>query len=112
LRGGIAKSNGRPYPNNFVPEDNLLRDFEVDFSEKNLAQMDVIERHIFANARDVLVGNKTDVTCTSCHSIHGESTKKHTELSETNDCKICHEPGKAMSDVNLPKSRHSKTCQY
>ncbi|MBX9654726.1 hypothetical protein K2Y11_14005 [bacterium] len=112
LRGGIAKSNGRPYPNNFVPEDNLLRDFEVDFSEQNLAQMDVIERHIFANARDVLVGNKIDVTCTSCHSIHGESTKKHTELSETNDCKICHEPGKAMSDVKLPKTRHNKTCQY
>ena len=112
LRGGKAKSNDRPYPNNFVPGDNLLRDFQVDFSEESLKGMDIIEQHIFANSRHVLVGKKTAVTCTSCHSIHGESTKKHTELAETKYCTICHEPGKAMNDVKLPSPRQSKTCQY
>ena len=112
LRGGKAKSNGRPYPNNFVPGDNLLRDFEVDFSEESLKSMDNVERHIFVNARDVLLKNKSDMTCVSCHSIHGETTEKHAELAESPYCVLCHQPGKAMGDAKIPTGRHSKTCQY
>src|SRR5262249_22234924 len=32
LRGGKSRSSGLPYPNNFVPGDNLFQDFEVDLS--------------------------------------------------------------------------------
>jgi hypothetical protein len=112
LRGGRSRATGRPYPTNFVPGDNLLRDFQVDFDEAAVSAMDPVERHIFVNARDVLLRNQSELTCTSCHSIHENNSEKHGELDEVAYCAICHKPGKAMSDAALPKRRSSKTCGY
>jgi hypothetical protein len=111
LRGGKSRATGRPYPTLFVPGDNLFRDFDVDWSDDTIARMDMIDKHIFENARAVMVaGSKT--TCTSCHSVHGESTKKHQELEQDQSCETCHRPGKEMTDVDLPKNRSSRTCEY
>jgi hypothetical protein len=111
LRGGKSRSTGRPYPTVFVAGDNLFRDFEVDWSEASLAAMDMIDRHIFENARDVMVGG-SKITCTSCHSVHGNTSQKHQELNQEKSCETCHRPGDPMSKVDLPLSRSSQTCEY
>lgn len=112
LRGGQSRSTGRPYPNNFVAGDDLLRDFQVDWSDQALGDMDMIEAHIFASAREVLVLGKSELTCIACHSIHGESTANHKELAETTYCALCHLPGRDLSDVKLPVRSSNKTCQF
>jgi hypothetical protein len=111
LRGGRSKSSGRPFPTLFVAGDNLFRDFEVDWSDEALVQMDRVDRHIFENARDVMTRSST-TTCATCHSVHGESSSKHQELSVDQSCEVCHPPGKPWSEVDWPKDRKSKTCEY
>lgn len=112
LRGGRSNATGRPYPTNFVPGDNLLRDFKVDFDEASLSAMDPIDRHVFVNARNVLHLGEAGLTCTTCHTIHANSTDKHADLDEVAYCAICHKPGEAMSDVKLPSRRTNRTCGY
>src|ERR1017187_1560491 len=67
LRDGKAKSNGLPYPNNFVAGDDFFADFQVDFAKTG--------DHIVHNARDVVL-NGGDVTCISCHKIHDDTSAK------------------------------------
>lgn len=112
LRGGKSKTTKRPYPTNFVAGDNLLRDFQVEFSEPVLETMDVIDRHVFVNARDVLIRGQGTLTCTSCHQIHTNSSQKHAELDEVEYCAICHKPGGDFSKVELPGKRSNTTCGY
>jgi hypothetical protein len=112
LRGGVSASTRRPYPNNFVAGDNLVRDFRVDWSDEALAAMDIVDRHVFDNARDVLMRGKTDVTCTTCHNVHADTSEKHKELAESASCAICHQPGKEWNDVPMPKARQSNVCRY
>jgi predicted CXXCH cytochrome family protein len=111
LRGGISKSTGLPYPNQFVPGDNLFRDFEVDLSDKALATAGALERHILENTRDVVVRGLRDMTCTSCHAIHGQSSARHRQLVERPLCFVCHLESRPLSEVRAMDA-HNEICRY
>jgi hypothetical protein len=110
LRTGKSKSLGTPYSNNFVAGDNLFRDFRVDWSDEDLKSLNPADRHVLANVRDVVVLGKNNVTCLSCHEVHGQSDKRHQSLPRGNLCNNCHDPD------NFKKIKryevHSKTCRY
>lgn len=111
LRGGKSRSSGLPYPNQFVPGDNLFRDFEVDLSDRALALAGALERHILENARDVAVYGRTDMTCTSCHAIHEQSSARHSTLPKRPLCFTCHFESRPLSEVR-ELNAHSDTCGY
>jgi predicted CXXCH cytochrome family protein len=118
LRGGKSKSSRLPYPNTFVPGDNLFRDFQVDFSDDVIINQSPIDQHIFHNARDVAVVGKLQTDCLTCHDVHSSSTRKHQELADSTICVTCHLPGADKSNVYdsiLPKNRVSelsRVCDY
>jgi len=77
LRGGKSKSSRLPYPNTFVPGDNLFRDFRVDFSDAAIRALSAADQHIYINVRDVAVFGRSAITCLSCHDVHGQRSEKH-----------------------------------
>ena len=81
MRTGKSNKSGLPYPTNFVVGDNLFRDYQVDLSDKALAQMNPGDRHVAQNVREVLEGKST-TTCVSCHDIHHQSSTKHRQVAE------------------------------
>ena len=116
LRGGISKTTKRPYPNTFVPGDNLFRDFHVDLSVDALKRLQPSERHIFENVRHVAV-NGQEETCLACHDLHRMKTEKHQELEFQASCTTCHT---SATDYGLVEayersrglSSHHPTCDY
>jgi len=64
LRGGKSKSSGLHYPNTFVAGDDLFGDFRVDFGKADDDSLNAGDRHIYRNARYVIVSGGT-VTCLS-----------------------------------------------
>lgn len=114
LRGGVSESSGLPYPNQFVPGDNLFKDFQVDFSDAAIGAMNPGDAHIFANVRDVALRGDFGLTCVSCHDIHGQSSRKHRVLPKNERlayCAICHDtPGDFKSFKTY--ERHSAVCEY
>ena len=102
LRDGKAKSNGLPYPNNFVAGDDLFADFQVDFAKTG--------DHIVHNARDV-VQNGSDVTCISCHKIHDDTSAKHRFVLTGPICLDCHNPDGPKKIVKK-YTVHSDLCEY
>ena len=110
LREGKAKSNGLPYPNNFVAGDDLFADFQVDFAQADDSKMNPADRHIVRNARDVVL-NGGDVTCISCHKIHDNTSAKHRLVPTGPICLDCHNaegPKKAVKQYTV----HSELCGY
>lgn len=110
LREGKSKSNGLPYPDNFVAGDNLFEDFQVDFGKAEDAGLNPGDRHILRNVRDV-ISNGADVTCISCHKIHGDTSAKHRLVLSGPICLDCHNaegPKKAVRKYTV----HSKLCEY
>ena len=55
VRGGRSASTGRAFPNQFVPGDNLFRDFVFDLSDEALAAKNPADRHVLENVREVAV---------------------------------------------------------
>jgi hypothetical protein len=110
LRTGKSKKSGLPYPTNFVVGDNLFRDYQVDLSDKALAQMNPGDRHVAQNVREVLEGKST-TTCVSCHDIHRQSSTKHRQVAEGATCVSCHAPGEPKSKV-IKYEVHSTLCEY
>ncbi len=55
VRFGKSKSSGLPYPNNFVPGDNLFKDFQVDFAKADDEKLNPADRHVMENVRDVVL---------------------------------------------------------
>ncbi len=114
LRGGKSTSSGLPYPNQFVPGDNLFRDFEVDLSAEYMASMNPGDRHVYQNVREVLVEGRLEMTCTTCHSVHGRSTRKHRVLKRLERgayCAICHDDLTDYAQL-LRYEMHSDVCEY
>jgi nitrate/TMAO reductase-like tetraheme cytochrome c subunit len=110
LREGKAKSNGLPYPNNFVAGDDLFADFQVDFAQADYSKMNPADRHIVRNARDVVL-NGGDVTCISCHKIHDNTSAKHRLVLTGPICLDCHNaegPKKVVKQYMV----HSELCGY
>jgi hypothetical protein len=102
LREGKSKSNGLPYPNNFVAGDDLFADFQVDF--------DGAGDHILRNVRDV-VSDGADVTCLSCHKIHENSSSKHRLVLSGPICLDCHN-AEGPKKVVKKSTVHSSLCEY
>jgi len=118
LRGGITTSTGLPYPNTFVPGDNLFRDFQVDFSDTAIASVPDIDQHIFLNARNVAMLDQRETTCLTCHDLHDQSTDKHQQVPKQSICNSCHVSGSGSLELREavhPSARlraHSRTCDY
>jgi len=104
LRGGKSRSSSLPYPNNFVPGDDLFRDFEVDLSQADN------DRHVFTNVRDVLKNGST-VTCLNCHAIHTDSSAKHKRVLTGAICQDCHN-AEGPKSVIKKYEVHSALCEY
>jgi hypothetical protein len=110
LRGTRSRSTGLPYANNFIAGDNLFQDLEIDWAKADDEKMNVGDRHIWRNARDVaLYGNET-ITCLSCHQIHGNSSFKHRRVLRAGICSECHE-GEGFKSVKRYLV-HSDLCEY
>lgn len=117
LRGGHSASSGLPYPNTFVPGDNLFRDWQIDLSAAAIDPLPPLQRHIYLNAREVSRGIST-VTCVDCHSVHGNNSNQHTELADSTICASCHLPDTGNSELigsikmSSGPSAHNSTCDY
>ena len=112
LRTGKSRSTGRPYPNNFVPGDNLFRDFEVSFEPKAIAALNPADRHIHENVREVVLGGDESMNCLTCHEVHKSSTSRHERLPRTSAiCATCHESKDGKWTTNSYEV-HSKVCGY
>ncbi len=109
LRSGRSRSSGCPYPNNFVPGDNLFRDFQVHFSAAALAALNPADRHVVENVRDVALLGRSEVTCLSCHDEHRGATVRHRRLARRPYCDSCHQPGGTKV---RPSTVSSPTCEY
>jgi hypothetical protein len=111
VRFGKSKSSGLPYPNNFVAGDNLFRDFQVDFNRADDPRLNPADKHVLDNVREVVVYGREAVTCLSCHSVHGGSSKAHRELPVTQYCQHCHDAGQPIKG-HKSYEVHSERCQY
>ena len=111
LRGGKSGSTGLPYPNQFVPGDNLFKDFVVDLSDQHIATLNPGDRHIFENVRDIVVRGETRVTCLDCHEVHRHSSEIHGILRNRESCQTCHFATGPKSAV-IEYEMHSEVCEY
>lgn len=114
IRSGESRSTGLPYPNTFVPGDNLFRDFQVDFSDEHLASLDIGDRHVLQNVREVMVYGETETTCVTCHDVHDDSSRKHRVLKRygmQESCAMCH-PSEEDWTQYVTYEDHSELCQY
>lgn len=110
LRGGTSRSTGLPYPNNFVPGDNLFKDFQVDFAKADDEQLNPGDRHVWKNVRDVVL-NGSDTTCLNCHRVHENSSVRHRRVLSSAICLDCHNaegPKKVVKEYTV----HSELCEY
>jgi hypothetical protein len=110
LRGGKSRSSGLPYPNNFVPGDDLFHDFQVDLAQADNTALNPGDRHIYRNVRDVLKNAATS-TCLSCHAIHADSSAKHKRVLTSAICEDCHNATGPKSAVKKYEA-HSALCEY
>ena len=115
IRSGRSRSLGSPYPNSFIPGDNLFRDFQTDFSDEALARLHPADRHAMENLRDVATLGQERVTCLSCHDIHQANSRKHRRLPRARICWNCHQESGPMKTLKPEWTRspiHSEVCGY
>jgi hypothetical protein len=110
VRTGTSKSTGLPYANNFVAGDNLFRDFAVDFSSAAIGRLNPADAHVLENIRDVVLYDKQEVTCVSCHTIHKPSGPRHHRVADGQLCLHCH-TAESKKD-RRPLEIHSDRCGY
>lgn len=117
LRGGQSESSRQPYPNSFVPGDNLFRNFRVDLSDSAIAALPSMQQHIYWSARAVGIGNQ-EHSCIDCHNVHGNRSDQHMELKETAICNSCHVPDTGNRELIETIRQYDKfaagnaTCDY
>ncbi|MEO6724573.1 MAG: multiheme c-type cytochrome [Blastocatellia bacterium] len=118
LRESKSRSTGLPYPNNFVPGDNLFQDLMVNWAKADDEKLNAGDRHIWRNVRDVAVNGEENITCLSCHQIHAVAganpptnpTIRHRRILRAPICSECH----AADSFKNPKPYvvHSGLCEY
>ena len=111
IRTGRSRSTGLPFPNNFVPGDNLFRDFAVDFSDAAIGKLNPADRHVLQNVRDVVARGKEELTCLTCHTVHGGSSSRHRRQPRSEICWSCHD-GKVDALLTTWPQASSATCGY
>jgi predicted CXXCH cytochrome family protein len=110
IRTGKSRSTGSPFANNFVAGDNLFRDLDVNWSDREIASLNPIDAHVLQNVRDVMMTGTT-VTCLSCHAVHEAGTNRHKAVADGRLCYTCHLAGRPKS-VRRPYEVHSGVCRY
>lgn len=110
LRGSRSRSTGRPYPNNFITGDNLFQDLEVDWARADDDRLNVGDRHVWRNVREVALYGNEAITCLSCHQVHGSSSLKHRRVLRASICSECHE-GEGFKNVKRYLVQ-SDLCEY
>ncbi len=110
LRGGTSATTGLPYPDNFVPGDNLFRNYRADLSATDDASLNAGDRHVWHSVRDVML-NGSDVTCITCHRVHENSTARHRRVLTSTICLDCHNPDGPKKIVKS-YTVHSALCEY
>ena len=111
VRFGKSKASGLPYPTNFVAGDNLFKDFQVDWSVADEAQLNPADRHVMDNVRNVVLYGEESMTCLSCHDVHTSSSKKHRDLPVVQYCQHCHDAGEPIKG-HKNYTVHSERCRY
>ncbi|MBI3735318.1 hypothetical protein HY256_02255, partial [Candidatus Sumerlaeota bacterium] len=111
LRGGKSKSTGLPYPNQFIAGDNLFKDYEADFSDVHIAQLNPADRHIYRNIRDIVLKGEEGLTCLNCHQVHENSSVKHKGVKKSEICLDCHLPEGPKKKL-VEYEVHSEACGY
>ncbi|MFN0124954.1 MAG: multiheme c-type cytochrome [Blastocatellia bacterium] len=115
LRGGKAASTGAPYPNTFIAGDNLFQDFEVDWSKADDEKLNPGDRHVYRNARDVVLYGKDSPTCITCHQVHvdthAKSIARHKIPPRGPICFDCHNNETPIKGVK-PYVVTSAVCEY
>ena len=105
-----SRSTGLPYANNFVPGDNLFRDYQVDWSKAEDATLNPGDRHVYRNVKEVMLDG-SDLTCLGCHSLHKSDTLKHRRVLTNPGCQDCHNATGPKSAVKQYEV-HSAVCEY
>ena len=111
LRIAKARSTGLPYPNNFIPGDNLFQDYEVDFSKADDPNLNPGDRHVLRNVRDVAVSGLEFPTCITCHQVHANSSEKHRRAPRSAICMDCHNENDSYKTVKA-FTVSSALCEY
>lgn len=110
LRGGRSRSSSLPFANNFVAGDNLFADFQVDLKRADDASLNAGDRHVYRTVRDVLERD-SDMTCVSCHRVHGNSAQQHQAIKQSEICLDCHNASGPKKPVKRYEV-HSPVCEY
>jgi len=111
LRGARSRSTGLPYPTRVAPGHDLLADLEADWTKAGDPALNAGDRHVWRNARDVLVRGDTAVTCLSCHQVHTGSSVRHRRLLRGAACEDCHQASGPMKVLKRYQV-HSAVCEY
>ena len=111
IRTGRSRASELPFPNNFVPGDNLFRDFDVDVSDAAIGKESPIDRHILRNIRDVVISGDEELTCLSCHNVHLGSSLLHQEHRPREICWTCHD-GRVKTLLPNWSKAASAVCDY
>lgn len=112
LRGGKSRATGLAYPTQFVPGDNLFKDYEVDFSDEHIRSLPVPDRHVYENIRDMVIEGKTRITCLTCHDVHHNTSKVHYGAPASPLCLTCHPAEDPTRKSVIPYEDHSPVCEY
>ncbi len=110
LRGGYSLAKGFPYAWHYVAGDDLFADYVADLDQAADAGLNPGDRHVYRNVRDVLQNN-SDVSCLSCHAVHGGSSDKHRRVRTSAACLDCHYETGPKKNVKRYTVR-SRTCEY
>ncbi|MBI4910268.1 MAG: hypothetical protein HY820_42015 [Acidobacteria bacterium] len=109
LRGGVSKGKGFRYAFHFVAGDDLFTDYQADWKKADDASLHAGDRHVYRNIRDVLQNN-SEVTCLSCHNVHGSNSQKHRRVLTSAVCLDCHNETGPKKNVKRYRAV-SATCE-
>ncbi|SPE32931.1 hypothetical protein SBA6_220005 [Candidatus Sulfopaludibacter sp. SbA6] len=90
--------------------DDLFQDFQADLKRSDDGSLSPGDRHVYRNVRDVLERG-SEVTCLSCHRVHGDSAQKHHVAQQSEICQDCHNATGSKKDVKRYQV-HSDVCGY
>ncbi|MFQ5701458.1 MAG: multiheme c-type cytochrome [Acidobacteriota bacterium] len=97
LQGGASRKTGLHFAYNYRAGDDLFADYAFDWKSLDETPQDTanpIDIHQKLLMRRLVTGQEGPggaLRCTSCHTIHANSHKKHEALKTGEYCYLCHE---------------------
>ncbi|HET9481355.1 MAG TPA: hypothetical protein VFP98_06325, partial [Candidatus Polarisedimenticolia bacterium] len=93
LQGGTSRTTGLNFARNYQAGDDLFADYAFDWSSLAEGTDDIdnpIDIHQKLLVRDVVVNERGDLRCGSCHQAHAMTHDKHAGLPRQEYCHLCH----------------------